>query len=49
MILLGVLVWANLSPGIIGSIGRTIFLGHNVIDLLHSKAIDTAVRYYTAV
>ncbi|HTI92773.1 MAG TPA: heparan-alpha-glucosaminide N-acetyltransferase domain-containing protein [Puia sp.] len=45
MILLGLLVWANLSPGAIGGIGLTIFLGHNIIDLLHNKAIDTGLLW----
>jgi len=41
MILLGLLVWAKAGPRVIGGIGLIIFLGHNVIDLLHNKAIDT--------
>jgi uncharacterized membrane protein len=41
MILLGLLVWANASPAVIGGIGLTVCLGHNIIDLLHNKTIDT--------
>jgi len=37
MILLGLLVWAKAGPKVIGTIGLMIFLGHNVIDLLHDK------------
>jgi len=40
MILLGVLVWANASPRVIGAIGLVIFLGHNIIDVLHNDTID---------
>jgi uncharacterized membrane protein len=41
MILLGLLVAANASPRAIGGIGLIIFLGHNVIDLLHNNTIHT--------
>lgn len=41
MILLGLLVWAKAGPKVIGGIGLLLFLGHNVIDLLHNKMIDT--------
>lgn len=40
MILLGVLVWANASPRVIGAIGLVIFFGHNIIDVLHNDTID---------
>ena len=42
MILLGLLVWANAAPRVIGGIGLIICLGHNIIDLLHNKTIDTS-------
>lgn len=41
MVLLGLLVWAKASPRVIGGIGLVIFLGHNVIDLLHNKMVNT--------
>jgi uncharacterized membrane protein len=41
MILLGLLVAAKASPRVIGGIGLVIFLGHNVIDLLHNHTINT--------
>lgn len=40
MILLGLLVWANASPRVIGGIGLVIFLGHNIIDLLHNPTVN---------
>ncbi len=45
MILLGLLVRTNASPGAIGGIGLIIFLGHNVIDLLHNNTIDTSLPW----
>lgn len=41
MVLLGLLVWARLSPAAIGIIGAAIFLGHNIIDVLHNKTINS--------
>lgn len=41
MILLGLLVWAKVGPKGIGGIGLIIFLGHNVIDLLHNQIVNT--------
>jgi len=41
MVLLGLLVWAKAGPRVIGGIGLIIFLGHNVIDLLHNKTVNT--------
>jgi uncharacterized membrane protein len=43
MILLGLLVLINLNPKVIGGIGLIIFLGHNVIDLLHYNAIESSL------
>lgn len=41
MILLGLLVRANAGPKVIGAIGLVIFLGHNIIDVLHNQTVDT--------
>lgn len=41
MVILGLLVRAKASPKTVGIIGLIIFVGHNVIDLLHNKTIDT--------
>jgi uncharacterized membrane protein len=40
MILLGLLVWADASPRVIGGIGLVIFLGHNILDVLHNATMD---------
>jgi uncharacterized membrane protein len=42
MILLGLLVLAKANPAVIGGLGLAICLGHNIIDLLHNKTIDTS-------
>lgn len=41
MVILGLLVGAKASPRLIGGIGLIIFLGHNVIDLLHNNTVHT--------
>ena len=41
MVLLGLLVWAKAGPRVIGGIGLVIFLGHNVIDVLHNEIVNT--------
>jgi uncharacterized membrane protein len=40
MILLGLLVWGRASLTFIGVLGAIVFFGHNVIDVVHSDAIN---------
>jgi uncharacterized membrane protein len=43
MVLLGLLVWFNANPRVIGGIGLIICLGHNLIDVLHNPTIDNQI------
>lgn len=45
MVILGLLVWVKAGPKTIGVVGLLLFAGHNVIDLLHDKTIDTNVAW----
>lgn len=45
MIILGLMVWARLSPLAIGITGLVIFLGHNIIDVLHNATISSNLAW----